>query len=174
MDIKLSGENSVLMGTMLAPNRNVVDSRTGSLTGAFIARGVTVKSGDTIHHAAFNPPADNPGQGNSSLSGTLNGPNGTLGGVLVTLTNLNTMEVQKVESGPFGDFTFANLSAGTYSVTVTQDDLDAVTGGLTPGVGTPGTGATDNGSGTSGGVTGIVVDNDDLGQNIILQATSNN
>lgn len=171
-NVQISGQYSVFNGTILAPNRTVDDSRTGNFTGAIIARNVSVTAGDQLHQMPFTPPAPGPGQGSASISGHLSGPTGDLGGVIVTLTNLDTQTTQETETGPFGDFSFTNLSAGTYSLTITQAALDAVTGGLFLDVATTGTGATNPGTAGVGSVTGIVLDGDDVASGYNFSATT--
>jgi hypothetical protein len=170
-NVTISGENSVFRGTILAPNRTVDDTRTGNFTGSIIARNVNVTGGDQLHEMSFTPPAPGPGQGSASISGHLSGPTGDLGGVIVTLTNVSTQAFQTAETGSFGDFSFTNLAAGTYAVTITQANLDDVTGGLVLGVAAAGTGATNNGTSSLGSVSGIVVDGDDVVTGLQFSAT---
>lgn len=162
-NVTVSGQNSVFKGTILAPTRTVDDTRTGAFTGSIIARNVNVTAGDVLHELSFTLPSGNPGQGSASLSGHVSGPTGDLGGVPVTLTNLATLQVVAVvETDPFGNYTFTNLSAGTYSISILQADLDAI-GFYALGGATAGQNATDNGTADVGSITGIVVDGNDVG-----------
>ena len=119
----------------LAPSRTVEDARTGSFTGAIIARDVTVRFGDAIHHAAFAPPADPVGTP-ATLSGVVKFSNGFgFAGVTVTLTGTDSQDnpvfLQTTTSnvnGEEGTFAFADLQPGTYTLSVNISAIGAEAG----------------------------------------------
>jgi hypothetical protein len=153
-DLKITGDNSVFNGTILAPNRDVDDCRTGRFNGAIIAKGVTVRSGDGIHSAAFAPPAsqsDTP----ATISGRVvdNLGNGVVGATVTlsgTDANGNPVNVSTLtdEDGPYS-FTVA---PGTYTITVSD-----LPGFYFFGSAKTGQGADDNGTAGSDTISDVTL-----------------
>lgn len=130
--VSIRHDDSVVVGTFLAPRGSVEYRDSADFQGAVFARNIHLHSGATLDNGSEEPP---PGGGTASLSGTVfsdnNGdsfhqPNdgeGGVGGVFVHLTGVddlgNAVNLTAETDGD-GNYSFNNLRAGTYTITEEQ------------------------------------------------------
>jgi hypothetical protein len=113
--IELNAHNNVLVGTFLAPYRDLNYEGSGVFTGGVIARNIDLHDGAKLTGATFALPV-----ATASLAGVVTVSNGSSQQVTITLTGTDdlrhTVSLTTVPATD-GSYSFKDLRAGTYMLT---------------------------------------------------------